>query len=142
MAALIEDYSSAIDTPREKKAREKLYQKAASISVDYAVLENADNVLAIKADIVWDDVGSWSALERYKDRDSDNNVLVGEAVTLDSYETTIYNDATGMVAALGISDLVVVRSGDITLVAHKAKLDKIKDLLAQIEENEKFRHYL
>ncbi len=142
MAQLLATYRKAIGTPEQDAAREELYQKAVSISVDYAVLEKARDVLTIKADIVWDDVGSWGALERYKELDSDNNVLIGETMTLETFETTVYNDAEGLIATLGVSDLVIVRSSNITLVAHKTRLEQIKDLLAKVGDNEKTRHYL
>ena len=142
MSALLLSYSKTIGTGKETEARRELYEKAPSISIDYAILEVATNVLAMKADIVWDDVGSWNALERYKEMDGDNNVLIGENVMLDTYETTIYNDSDGIIAALGISDLVIVRSNDITLVAHKSKLDGIKALLNKIGEDENKRRYL
>ncbi len=142
MYELLNEYASQIGTPGEKESRTELYEKAVSISVDYAVLEHADNVLAIKADIIWDDVGSWGALERYKEMDSEHNVLIGNNVILDTFETTIYNDSGGLIAALGVSDLVVVRSHGVTLVAHKTKLEQIKDLLNLLKANEEDHKYL
>lgn len=142
LAALLDAYAETIGTAKEAAARDELYEKATSISVDYAVLEKTRDVLAIKADIVWDDVGSWGALERYKSLDSDHNVTIGSCVTLDTFETTIYNDSEGMIATLGVSDLVVVCSQGITFVAHKAKLGQIKDLLSKIGEDDKIKKYL
>jgi mannose-1-phosphate guanylyltransferase len=138
----IEEYAKAIGTGKEADARRKLYAEAESISIDYAVLESATNVLAIRADIVWDDVGSWLALQRYKQVDDDNNVVIGKALLYDTFETTVYNDEQGLIATLGVNDLVVVRAGDIVFVAHKAKLGDIKKLLVAIEGNEEFEKYL
>jgi mannose-1-phosphate guanylyltransferase len=138
----LEEYAKAVGTASELAARERLYARAESISIDYAVLETARNVLAIRADIVWDDVGSWLALQRYKDVDGDNNVVIGEAILRDTFETTIYNDSPGIIAALGLSDLVVVRAGDITMVAHKSKLGDLKKLLQEVGENEATKKYL
>ncbi len=139
---LLMEYQEHIGTPSETEAKQKLYEKAEAISIDFAVMEKAENVLTIKADIVWDDVGDWRALERYKEMDSDNNVIVGEAVTLESYETTICNEEPGIVACLGVSDLVVVRAGEITLVAHRTKVQDIKKLLAKLSDDEKTSKYL
>lgn len=138
----LKDYSKAIGTASEETARAKLYENTISISIDYAVLEKASNVLVVKADILWDDVGSWTSLERYKEQDSSHNVIVGEAVTFDTYETTIFNDASGIVAAVGLADVVIVRSADITLVAHKTKVGLIKDLLGKLNNDEKNKKYL
>jgi mannose-1-phosphate guanylyltransferase len=139
---MLMEYAEQIGTPNEQAARMELYQKATAISIDYAVLEKAQNVLVIKADMVWDDVGSWTALERYKERDSESNVLIGEALVMDTFETTVYNDAEGLIACIGISDLVVVRSNGITLVAHKTKVGDVKNLLAQIAKDDKNKKYL
>jgi len=142
MGEYLEKYAKSIGTDKEDQAREDLYKKSNSISIDYAVLESAKNVLTIKANIVWDDIGSWTALERYKDRDSENNVLIGETEMLGTYETTVYNDADGIVCCLGVADLVVVRSSNITLVVHKTRVGEIKELLAKLREDEKKRRYL
>jgi len=142
LGKLLNEYSSKIGTRGEEKARKELYEKAISISIDVAVLENAKNVLTIKADIVWDDIGNWSALERYKTHDSDNNVIIGPSLSTQSYELTVYNDTDGLVACLGVSDLVVVRTADVTLVVHKTQTGNIKNLLSLVEQNEKFRKFL
>jgi mannose-1-phosphate guanylyltransferase len=140
--SLLLEYSEHIGKASEIEARMQLYTKAASISVDVAVLEKADNVLTIKADFIWDDVGDWNALGRYKERDKDSNVLIGDTITMDSYEMTLFNDSDGIVAVLGCSDLIVVRSGEITMVAHKTRAEDIKKLIAKLGENEETRKYL
>lgn len=139
---LLETYSKAIGTPSEQTARDTLYNIAPSISIDYAVLEKADNVLVMKADILWDDIGSWNSLDRFKERDSENNVHVGKTLAQSTFETTIYNDSDGIVVCLGLSDLVVVRSGDVTFVVHKTRTGEIKDLLAKLNERDDTRTYL
>jgi mannose-1-phosphate guanylyltransferase len=135
-------YARTIGTKKEQEARNQLYAEATAISVDYAVLEKARNVLVIKGDFIWDDVGSWNSLERYKEKDSENNVHIGPALLMDTFETTVYNDADGMIACLGVSDLVVVRSGEITLVVHKTKTGEVKKLLAKLAEDAKLKQYL
>lgn len=142
LGGMLDEYAATIGTDKELPTRKNLYEKAVSISIDYAVLEHAENVLTIKGDIIWDDVGSWNSLQRYKEQDQDNNVLVGNTVTLETYETTVYNDAEGLVACLGISDVVVVQSGDIVFVAHKTKVDRVKELLAKLREDKKTEKYL
>lgn len=131
---LLRDYSSSIGSDKENAAREKLYREAVAISIDFAVLEKADNTLTMRADIIWDDVGSWNSLERFMEPDSDRNVIVGEVALSDSYELTVYNESDGLIAALGVSDLVIVRSGDTMLVAHKTKVDELKSLLKEVRK--------
>ncbi len=140
--ALLQEYAPSIGTPDEATARQALYEKAQSISIDFAVLEKATNVLTIQADIIWDDVGGWNALERYKEKDPDNNVLVGETLAVETYEATVYNDSDGIIACLGVSDLIVVRASNITMVVHKTQAAEMKKLLAKLGADEKTRQYL
>ncbi len=142
IANYLTKYSDGIGSSVEIKLRHELYDKTQPISIDFAVLENAENVLTIKADIVWDDVGSWNALERYKEKDRDNNVIVGSVKASDAYETTIYNDSNGIIVALGVSDLVVVKTDDIVLVAHKTKTGEVKRILAEMTQDKNLKKYL
>jgi len=142
ISQFLENYGAGIGTKDELEMRRELYEKSDAISIDFAILENAENVLTIKADIVWDDVGSWNALERYKDKDRENNVVIGHAILSDSFETTVYNESDGIIVALGVSDLVVVKTNDIVLVTHKTKADEVKKVLAEIAGDENLKKYL
>jgi mannose-1-phosphate guanylyltransferase len=136
------EYADYIDTENEEKAREKLYNEAESIAIDIAVMEQADNVLTLKGDFVWDDVGSWLSLQRFREQDRGNNVISGPAIPVNTYECTIYNDGKGIIATMGVSDLVIVKTGDVVMVAHKTQLDQIKELLTKIGEDEDLKKYL
>jgi mannose-1-phosphate guanylyltransferase len=138
----IESYSRQIGTKSQGEAITKLYQKAESISIDFAVLEKADNALVIKADLEWDDVGNWLALDRVKQKDRDANVIVGEAKTINTYETTVVNDSKGIIATLGVSDLVIVKTDEIVFVAHKTKVQDVKDLLREFAGKKEWEKYL
>ncbi len=136
------EYSRHIGKSSEKKTRKKLYDDAEPVSIDIAILEQADNVLTLQGKFTWDDIGSWLALQRFKNTDKENNVVIGKAVLAGTFESTIVNDTGGLVATLGVSDLVVVRTGDVVLVAHKTHLDKIKGLLDKIASDEDLRKFL
>lgn len=139
---LLTEYSKDIGTKSEIESRKLFYESSLPISIDFAVLENAGNVLAIKADILWDDVGSWNALERYKQKDQENNVIIGQAKIYDTYETTIYNEDSDLIVSLGVSDLVIVKTDNIVLVAHKTKSNEVKKVLAEIANDESLKKYL
>ncbi len=138
----IESYSKEIGTKNETEAKKKLYRNAECISIDFAVLEKADNALVIKADLEWDDVGNWLALDRVKQKDRASNVIVGNAKTINTYETTIVNDSEGIIATLGISDLVIVKTDEIVFVAHKTKVQDVKELLREFTGNKDLEKYL
>ena len=142
MHAELDDYSKHVGTQNEDAAREDLYQRVESISIDFAVLEKAENALVIKGDMVWDDVGSWLALDRIKDKDKGHNVIVGMGRVKNTFETTIVNDSDGIIAALGVSDLVIVKTDDIVFVAHKTKVQDVRELLAEFSRDKELEKYL
>ena len=140
-AALME-YSKSIGTARQNEALKTLYATASCISIDKAVLEHAGNVIVIKADIAWDDVGSWLALARLKKMGAEHNVIVGKAFGLHSFDLTIYNETDDLICALGVSDLVIVRTGQITFVAHKSRIDEIRELTEKLKSDGRWEAYL
>jgi mannose-1-phosphate guanylyltransferase len=142
MHAQLMEYQTKIGTSEEMEARLKLFEEAENISVDVAILEAASNVLVIRGDLIWDDIGSWLALERINAKDKDNNVTIGETVLHDSYEITAVNAGGGIIATLGVSDLVIVKTDRVVLVAHKTKVAEIKSLLARLKEDERLEQYL
>ncbi|MCK4856928.1 MAG: mannose-1-phosphate guanylyltransferase [candidate division Zixibacteria bacterium] len=140
-AALME-YSSQIGTPQEMEARAKLFDKCENISIDVAVLEQADNVLVIKAKLIWDDIGSWRTLERINPRDQNNNVIIGKVLLHDSFEVTAVNSSDSLVTTLGVSDLVIVKTDAAVLVAHKTRVNELRSLLERIREDKDLEKFL
>jgi mannose-1-phosphate guanylyltransferase len=140
-SALVE-YAQTIGTSKQEQGISKLYGTATCISIDHAVLEHADNVLVIKADMVWDDVGSWLAMQRLKHATTDNNVIVGNTATLDSFDMTIYNESEDLVCAFGVSDLVVVHAAGVTMIAHQSRIDEIKNLIEHLKSDSRWEKYL
>jgi mannose-1-phosphate guanylyltransferase len=129
--AELETFGEAIGTRREKAALARLYREAPSISIDYAVMEKADNVACVRGTFDWDDVGSWFALTRHTKPDHSGNVANGFLVARGSSHCVVDSDS-GIVAALGVKDVVIVRAGDAVLVADKRSLRDFKRLLADI----------
>ena len=142
MSQHLKTYSPALGRSKEPAAREKLFAALQPVSVDVAVLEKADNVLTIPSDFTWDDVGSFLALERVRQRDRENNLCLGSALAVSSYETTVVNEGEGVVVAFGVSDLVVVKSGDLVLVAHKTRVPDLKEVTEKLASDPKFKSYL
>lgn len=135
------NYARSIGTKSERKSRRRFYDRVESISIDYAVMERAENVAVVRATFDWDDVGSWLAVARHVPPDSSGNVAVGRFWGMDSSNCIIDTDS-GLVATLGVTDLVIVRAGDAVLVAHRARLDDLKRLVAQLAASPVFASYL
>jgi mannose-1-phosphate guanylyltransferase len=143
MSACLKKYGATMGNKQDTEAIKCLYNDCESISVDFAILEKADNVLCVKGDIRWDDLGSWLALQRIHPPDRENNIIIGDVVSQDSYETTIVNASSdGLVVGFGVSDLIIVKTDRIVMVAHKTRAAELKELLSKLDKDEKYQQYL
>lgn len=103
------------------------FPKTPKISVDFAIMEKASNVVALVAEYDWDDVGSWTAIPDHLGKNADDNTLVGRVVTLDAGRNIVIAKKR-TVALCGVSDLVVVETDDAILVCHRNAAQEIKNL--------------
>ena len=140
-ASGLRSYMRSSSVAGRARIADRLYREVESISIDYAVMEKAKNIVAVRAAFTWDDVGSWLALERHRKQDRQGNTASGDCVLKDSEGCIVESDA-GLVAMLGTKDLVVVRSGDAVLVCPKNRLPDIKKLLRNIAADKAGRDYL
>lgn len=105
-------------------------------SIDYAVMENYDNVLVVEAPFSWDDLGNWTAVPRQKGVDQDGNTLVGKSLAVDTTGTLVYGDDDHLIVTVGLEDCIVVRTENATLIATKKDEAKIKQVVAELEKRD------
>lgn len=110
---------------------EKTYPTLGKISIDYALMEKADNIVMACGTFMWDDVGSWPALESHFPKDEGGNTLIGDCQTLDSAGNIIYSKDR-LTAVIGAEDLVVVQAEGVTLVCTKEKAQDIKKMVSKL----------
>ncbi|AFZ69521.1 mannose-1-phosphate guanylyltransferase [Deinococcus peraridilitoris] len=116
------------------KVRE-VFPALEKISIDYAILERAKNVQIIPANFGWDDLGDWNALERLL-RGVGSNVAVGRHVGLDTDGAILYTtNSDDLIATIGLEDVVVIRTPDITLVVRKDRTQDIKQVVKRLKEH-------
>ena len=112
------------------------FPKLTPISIDYALMENADRVLNIEATFDWDDVGSWLSIAKYLKEDGDNNRVNCGISEIDSENNIVFNATPDThIALLGVDDLIVVKTGDSILIANRHQADAIKKLSDILPEN-------
>lgn len=119
----------------------KFYEKAPSISVDYGIMEKAENIAVVEASFEWEDVGSYLALEKFFEKDENGNIKRGHVISLKSKNNIFISDK-GLVTAYNIENLIVVHAPDVTLVIPKVYKEKIKEILAELRKREEFKKYL
>lgn len=119
------------------------YPKLEKISVDYAIIEKANNVVMVESGFDWDDVGEWPAVERHYPADAQGNVVRGAAHLEQASGNIVFSrDETHLVALLGVDDLIVVKTADATLVCHKDKAQEIKALVQAVGAKEAYRRLM
>lgn len=111
----------------DEAARAAAYSRMPRTSIDYGILERADNVACVRAQFDWSDVGSWEALQELLEGDDDGNVIRGRVVALDARDNLVHAPQ-GVVALLGVERLAIVRAGDVLLVASLQHSQDIKEL--------------
>ena len=129
LADFVSQVRSAQDFEKELAAR---FPTLPKISIDYAIMENAARVLVLEAGFDWDDVGSWTAVAGYLAKDAEENASNCEIITLDSRENIVFSDRPGAIALLGVSDLIVVQTGDAILICNKHEAERIKLLVGKV----------
>jgi mannose-1-phosphate guanylyltransferase/mannose-6-phosphate isomerase len=107
------------------------YQRLPSISLDHGIMEKADNVALVPVDLGWNDVGTWSALHDLVPADDRGNVILGRALDIDSRDSLIFAQDR-LVGTIGLENMIVVDTADATLVCPRARVQEVKDLVAEI----------
>ncbi len=119
-----------VDTPAWEEQLAAAFGRVPKISVDYGIMEKADDVYMIAAPFRWSDVGGWAALADFLDQDGAGNAARGVVHALDAAGNVVFcEDGTEVVALIGVEDLIVVRAGNRTLVARKDRAEDIKRLV-------------
>jgi mannose-1-phosphate guanylyltransferase len=114
---------------RDPQQARALYPTLASISFDHAVMEKAERVVTVPAQAGWDDVGSWAALPAIRGVDASGNTVVGSALVIDGTGNVVVSDDGTLIATVGVSDLVVVKSGDAILVIRKDAAQDVRKVI-------------
>ncbi len=130
---------SWLDRPDAREMVRAQYEELPRVSIDYGVMEKAEDVYVLPADMGWDDVGGWLSLDRLTERDAAGNVARGRAVAIDCEGCTI--DAEGrLVVAVGVRDLLIVDTPDALLVCHKGRAGDLKQVVARLRDQGLERH--
>lgn len=109
----------------------ELFQDCPSISIDYAVMEHAENTAVVVSEFGWSDIGSWKAISELYESDTAGNSIRGKAILVGSRNCFVQG-GDRMVAAVGVSDLVIVDTGDAVLVADRNQAQDVKEVVAQL----------
>jgi mannose-1-phosphate guanylyltransferase len=119
------------------------YPQLKKISIDFALMEHAQNVIVADGAFEWDDLGSWNALGRHLKADAEGNCAVADFIHVDGARNIIFDARSKAhrtpIAIVGLRDSILVQTDDATLLAHKSQAQKVKELVKRLAEDPKLR---
>lgn len=124
----------SIDTAEFDATLKHHWAMIQSISIDYGIMEKAKNVYVVLGNFDWSDVGSWDAVYDLKAKDENGNVLIGDVATLDTQGCYFYS-SKNLIAAIGVSNLIVVQSRDSILIVKRGDTERVKELVEMLERD-------
>jgi mannose-1-phosphate guanylyltransferase len=129
-----EEGSDAYGTPAEKEFIEQAYSGCKNISIDYGIMEKADNVYVLTTDIGWSDLGTWGSLFDQKEKDQNENALIGDNIFIyDVKDSLVSVSGEKLVVLQGLEGYIVVQSNDILLICRKEEEQRIKSFVNDIK---------
>ncbi len=144
MAAACDRWQRAAANPSQlSRILKREYPALEKISIDYALMEKARNVVIADGGFRWDDLGVWTALARHLKPDKDSNCAVGNFVHLDSHRNIVFDARSQKtpIALVGLKDAIVVQTDDATLVADKSQAQRVKQLTELLAADKRLRKW-
>jgi mannose-1-phosphate guanylyltransferase len=139
-AGLVE-IRDAIDTPKQAETIARVYASLESTPIDTGIMEPADNVYTAAGNFLWDDVGSWASLANHIEADACGNVIAGPFEHVGAKNCIVSGDGT-LIAAIGVENLVIVRTEDALLVCARDRVQEIKELVGRLKARDELKGYL
>jgi mannose-1-phosphate guanylyltransferase len=143
MAQACQRWFKVANTPKLAKVLAKEYPEIRKISIDFALMEHAQNVVVADGAFEWDDLGAWPALARHIKADPEGNCAQADFIHVDAARNVIYDARVKNrtpIAVVGLRDSVIVQTDDATLVAHKSQAQKVKELVAKLAQSKEYKH--
>ncbi len=131
--AYLVEIGDAMGTDQEEETINRVYPVIPKISIDYGIMERADNVLVLKGDFGWNDIGSFDALSAIYEPDDKGNIGSGKRVMIDTSDCIICGGER-LIATVGVQDIIVVETNDAVLVCHKSKAQDVKKIVEELEQ--------
>lgn len=119
------------NTPESEVVIYDVFEKCVSVSVDYGIMEKAKDIYTIPGSFGWDDVGSWLSLARINNTDEKGNYISGNVAQIGAENSILVSEGR-LVAAVGVQNIIVVETGDITLVCDKDKTQDVKKIVEKL----------
>ena len=126
----------SFNTTNEKQAIDNIYPQCTNISIDYAIMEKADNVYVIPSSFGWSDLGTWNSAYDNLEKDYLGKAVTGKNVmVIDAAKCMVSVDDGKLVLLQGVEDLIIIDTKDALLICKKENEQKIKEYVAELKRN-------
>ena len=133
IAEVFEEGAAALGTPREEAFISEAYSRCPNISIDYGVMEKADNVYVLPADFGWSDVGTWNSLHRIGHQDENGNMVSGDVMLYDTTGCVIKTPSERLVVVQGLEDYIVAEYDNVLLICKRSEEQRVKEFVADVK---------
>lgn len=132
--AQLTEIAATLGTPDYAPTRDRIWPQVAEQTIDYGVMEKAEEVVVIPVDIGWSDVGSWTSLLDLLPVDEDGNTAVGPHVAIDTHNSLIFGGKR-LIATIGLEDMVIVDTEDALMICPKAREQEVREVVKKLREH-------
>jgi len=136
ISELFESHRTDFNSEKEKEAIDKIYPQCTNISIDYGIMEKADNVYIIPSSFGWSDLGTWNSAHENMEKDYLGNAVAGKNVlVIDATGNMVHVPDEKLVLLQGLNDYIIVDTNDVLLICKKDKEQEIKQYVAEVKRN-------
>ena len=136
MNEVFDSEKNAFNTAQEKEAIERIYPQCVNISIDYGVMEKAENVYVIPSSFGWSDLGTWASAYETLEKDYLENAVAGDHVmVIDAMRNMVHAENDKLILLQGLEDFIIVDTKDVLLICKKDKEQDIKEYVAEVKRN-------
>jgi mannose-1-phosphate guanylyltransferase len=133
MSEVFEEIKTRLGTPEEKEAIHSAYVQCKNISIDYGIMEKADNVYVCLGNFSWSDLGSWASIHEISDKDSNNNVINANALTYDVRNCIIKGSGDKLIVVQGLNGYLIGEFGNVIIVCEKDKEEQFRRFVNDVK---------
>ncbi|HEY75591.1 MAG TPA: NTP transferase domain-containing protein [Thermoflexia bacterium] len=124
---------AVLGTPAYQQTLERVWPQVAPQTIDYGIMEGAEDVVVIPVDIGWSDVGNWSSMRDILPADEDGNVVVGDHLGVDTRNTIVFGRGR-LIATIGLENMIVVDTEDALLICPIEREQEVREVVRRLEE--------
>lgn len=133
MAEVFDEGEKQLGTAQEAEFIDNAYARCSNISIDYGIMEKADNVYVLPADFGWSDVGTWDSLHRIGKQDENGNMVNGDVLLYDTTGCVIKTPSERLVVIQGLEDYIVAEYDNVLLICKRSEEQRVKEFVADVK---------